>query len=120
MEHRRRIGNVRRNALNADDRDEIARLLSKTGYSVHLIKEKPAGRNAYEYFVEFWDESNRNGQKIYCNGRDGGRQLNEAERLTLGWFLQKAGYTVKQGDEKQKTTTVYYVEYWREDECKGI
>ncbi len=54
-------------------------------------------------------------QRIY-NVKEKG--LGEQERLDLARLLIKAGYTVRIGREKLagKSTWVYFVEYWEEEE----
>lgn len=55
-----RIQNQKGNALNENDRLELARLLIKAGYSVRMGREKPQGKQnaAYINFVEYWEASN--------------------------------------------------------------
>ena len=42
--------------------------------------------------------------------------LNDSDRTELAALLLKAGYCVKKGCEKQGNKTVYYVEFWVEEE----
>jgi len=42
--------------------------------------------------------------------------LNDNDRTELATLLLKAGYCVKKGSEKQGNKTVYYVEFWVEEE----
>ena len=53
---RYRIYSLKNNALSADERLELARLLIKAGYSVRTGREKKANSSAYVYFVEYWEE----------------------------------------------------------------
>lgn len=46
------------NKLNDEDRQALACLLIKAGYTVRIGKEKPEGSKTYIYFVEYWEEKN--------------------------------------------------------------
>lgn len=58
MNGRQRIYNVKNNALNEQERLDLARMLAKAGYAVRLgrVKQNPKS-NTYTYFVEYWEES---------------------------------------------------------------
>lgn len=43
------------NKLNDDDRNTLACLLIKAGYTVRLGKIIPEGKRANMYYIEFWE-----------------------------------------------------------------
>ena len=51
MENRNRI-----EVADKEDRSVLAAILVKNEYSVRLVKERPANRTNYKYFIEFWKE----------------------------------------------------------------
>lgn len=55
---KQRIYTQKQGALNDNDRQAMAALLIKAGYTVRIGKERPAGKTsgAYIYFVEYWEE----------------------------------------------------------------
>lgn len=53
-ENRQRIYPSKNGTFNAEDRQALASLLIKAGYSVRIGKDKP--KNTTVYFVEFWEE----------------------------------------------------------------
>lgn len=53
-----RIYSVRQNALNENDRQALAALLIKAGYTVRIGREQKGKSNSYIYFVEYWEEHN--------------------------------------------------------------
>lgn len=55
MMKRQRIYNYM-NKVNDDDRQQLALLLIKSGYSVRLGKETPPGKRTPTYYVEYWKE----------------------------------------------------------------
>lgn len=52
-----RIYSQKNNALNEQDRLDMARLLIKAGYTVRLGREKQGKSNTYTYFIEYWEEN---------------------------------------------------------------
>lgn len=56
-----KIRSVKRNALNADDRVQLAALLVKAGYTVRLGQEKVGSQNTYT--VEYREENKCKEQK---------------------------------------------------------
>lgn len=59
MPKKQKICSVKQNALNEQDRLELATLLIKAGYSVRLGREQKSPTNkAYSYFVEYWEDEN--------------------------------------------------------------
>lgn len=44
------------NKLNDEDRRIIGGYLLKAGYAVKIGSEKPEGKKASRYFVEYWEE----------------------------------------------------------------
>ena len=46
---------MKNNALNENDRLQLATLLIKAGYSVRLGREKKANSSANIYYVEYWE-----------------------------------------------------------------
>lgn len=57
MEKRQRIDNLL-SKLNDEDRNSLCCLLIKAGYTVRIGKERPNGKGATKYFVEYWEEDN--------------------------------------------------------------
>lgn len=53
---RKRITALKGSVLNAEDRFAIANLLIKAGYSVRIVKEKPANKSTLQYYIEYWEE----------------------------------------------------------------
>lgn len=53
-ENRQRIFPSKNGTLNAEDRQNLASLLIKAGYSVRIGKDKL--KSTTVYFVEFWEE----------------------------------------------------------------
>lgn len=53
-ENRQRIYPSKNGTFNAEDRQNLASLLIKAGYSVRIGKDKQ--KNTSVYFVEFWEE----------------------------------------------------------------
>lgn len=51
-----RIYSIKNNALNENDRLQLATFLIKAGYSVRIGREKKANSSANVYFVEYWEE----------------------------------------------------------------
>ncbi len=45
--------------LNKEDRLELAKLLVKAGYTVRVGREKPQGKRAYVYFVEYKEDEGK-------------------------------------------------------------
>ena len=45
--------------LNKEDRLELAKLLVKAGYTVRVGREKPPGKRAYVYFVEYKEDEGK-------------------------------------------------------------
>lgn len=52
-----RIYSQKNNALNEQDRLDMARLLIKAGYTVRLGRERTGKSSAYTYFIEYWEEN---------------------------------------------------------------
>lgn len=50
-----KIRKLKNGTMTESDRIEIARLLVKAGYTVRIVRERPAGKTAgaYEHFIEF-------------------------------------------------------------------
>lgn len=54
MKERNKIKSVRQGALNDADRLELAKILVKAGYCVHIGKEKDGKSNTT--VVEYWED----------------------------------------------------------------
>lgn len=56
--NRKKIYAKKHGVLNAEDRQALAALLIKAGYTVRIGRERPTGKTsgAYIYFVEYWEE----------------------------------------------------------------
>ena len=91
-----------------EDVSDIAAMLFKAQYSVSLFKRKSTGR-AYESFIKFWKygyEPKDDGSEQL--GTFGAVQLgSEKDRLELGRFLLKNGYTVTICKKKRENGRPY-------------
>ena len=58
MGERQRIYNLS-TKLNDDDRQALAALLIKAGYTVRIGKERQGTKGAYTYFIEYWKEEEK-------------------------------------------------------------
>jgi len=45
--------------MNDEDRNQLCCLLIKSGYAVRIGKERPGGKGQTKYFVEFWEEADK-------------------------------------------------------------